>query len=371
MRLPAALFSLVVVAAPATAQDTSRRLTADDYARSERLLSRHTEALVYSASVIPHWLADGRFWYQNRVREGTEFLLVDPRARTREQAFDHERLAAGLAAAGGGGLTARTLPIQDMTFEGEELVVELEELGRYTCALSSYRCQQTESPSRPTPSRLLVVSPDGHLEAFRRDHDLWVRSVATGEETRLTTDGREDFGYATDNAGWTTSDAAVVKWSPDSRKIATFQHDARGVGMMYLVNTQVGHPELQAWKYPLPEDSVIFRISRIVIDLDRPAGDRVVRFDDLDGKVVWQAVIKAIKELREGKARSIYELAQRHGVNRTSISRLIPLAFLAPDIVEAILDGRQPTELTVSRLKQIGDLPVSWQEQRKLLQLTP
>ena len=76
-------------------------------------------------------------------------------------------------------------------------------------------------------------------------------------------------------------------------------------------------------------------------------------------------------ELEDGKARSVSELAQRHGVDRTSISRLIPLAFLAPDIVEAILEGRQPVELTVSRLKKIGDLPVSWQEQRKLLQLTP
>jgi len=76
-------------------------------------------------------------------------------------------------------------------------------------------------------------------------------------------------------------------------------------------------------------------------------------------------------ELADGKARSVTELAQRHEVNRTSISRLMPLAFLAPDIVEAILNGRQPIELTVSRLKQNGDLPVSWQEQRKLLQLTP
>ena len=41
--------------------------------------------------------------------------------------------------------------------------------------------------------------------------------------------------------------------------------------------------------------------------------------------------------------------------------------MLAPDIVEAILAGRQPVELTVSRLKRIGDLPVSWAEQRQLL----
>ena len=279
MRLAAALFALVVVAAPAVAQDTSRQLTADDYARSERLLSQYTSALVYGASVDPHWLADGQFWYENRIREGTEFVLVDPRARSRERAFDHQRLASALSAAGGGSLTAQSLPIQEMTLEGDVLTLELEEVGRYACTLSSYECEQAEPIAEPSASRLLVVSPDGSLEVFIRAYDLWVRNIETGEETRLTIDGREDFGYATDNAGWTTSDEAVVKWSPDSRKIATFQHDARGVGMMYLVNTQVGHPELRAWKYPLPEDSVIFRISRIVIDLDRPEGERVVRFD--------------------------------------------------------------------------------------------
>jgi dipeptidyl aminopeptidase/acylaminoacyl peptidase len=89
----------------------------------------------------------------------------------------------------------------------------------------------------------------------------------------------EDFGYATNNAGWTKSDRPILLWSPDSRKIATFQHDGRGVGMMYLVSTTVGHPELEAWKYPLPEDSVIFRIHRVVIHTDGPDAPRVVRLD--------------------------------------------------------------------------------------------
>ena len=102
-----------------------------------------------------------------------------------------------------------------------------------------------------------------------------MRDVATGRETQLTTDGQQDFGYATDNAGWVKSDRPVLVWSPDSRKIATFQQDERGVGDMYLVNTSVGHPELQAWKYPLPGDSLIAMIQRVVIDVDNP---RVVRF---------------------------------------------------------------------------------------------
>ena len=77
-----------------------------------------------------------------------------------------------------------------------------------------------------------------------------------------------------------------------------------------------------------------------------------------------------VAELKDGKARSVTELAEGHGVDRTDIGRLIPLAFLAPDIVEAIVQGRQPIEFTVGRLKRIGDLPVSWPEQRRVLQLT-
>ena len=277
MRLCAALLALVVVAAPSAAQEAARQLTADDYARSERFLSQHTNPLVYGASVSPQWLDDGRFWYENRVREGAEYVVVDPRSRTRERAFDHIRLAAGLGAAGAGTFSAMEIPIQDLTFRGETLLVELAERARYRCATSSYRCEQAASVEERSDSRLEVASPDGRLAAFIRDHDLWVRDLETDEEKRLTVDGQEDFGYATNNAGWTKSDRPVLKWSPDSRKIATFQHDARGVGMMYLVNTKVGHPELQAWKYPLPEDSVIFRISRVVIDLDRPAGEHVVR----------------------------------------------------------------------------------------------
>jgi len=45
----------------------------------------------------------------------------------------------------------------------------------------------------------------------------------------------------------------------------------------------------------------------------------------------------------------------------------MPIAFLAPDITEAILDGRQPTELSAARLKRMRDLPLDWQQQRRYL----
>jgi hypothetical protein len=95
-----------------------------------------------------------------------------------------------------------------------------------------------------------------------------MRDVASGKETPLTKDGVKDFGYATDNAGWAKSDRAILLWSPDSKKIATFQQDQRQVGEMYLVSAQVGHPRLEAWKYPLPGDEHVALLHRVIIDVE-------------------------------------------------------------------------------------------------------
>ena len=109
---------------------------------------------------------------------------------------------------------------------------------------------------------------------FIRDWNLWVMDIATRQERQLTTDGVKYFGYATDNAGWSSSDRAIALWSPDSRKIATQQQDEREVGEMYLVSTAVGHPTLRVSKFPLPGDKVMAMLHRVVIDVD---SGRVVR----------------------------------------------------------------------------------------------
>src|ERR1700754_2073040 len=117
-----------------------------------------------------------------------------------------------------------------------------------------------------------IFSPDGTKAAFIKDYNLWVRDVKSNKQTQLTTDGVKDYGYATDNAGWKSSDNPVLLWSPDSKKIATFKQDQREVSDMYLVTTNVGKPTLKAWKYPLPGDKVIPMIERVIINVDAPKG---------------------------------------------------------------------------------------------------
>jgi dipeptidyl aminopeptidase/acylaminoacyl peptidase len=248
-------------------------LTAEDYQRGENALSVHTAPLIYGGEVTPNWIDDHRFWYRNRFEKGYEFVLVNAQTGKKERAFDHELVASVLPQYTNRKYEAFELPFSHFEYvnDGQAITFDLQSR-QFTCDLKTGRVTVGEAP--PAPDRNAFVSPDGTKAAFIRDHNLWLRDLATGKETQLTTDGVEDFGYATNNAGWLKNDRPVLLWSPDSKKIATFQHDGRGVGEMYLATTNVGHPKLEAWKYPLPGDSLIFRIHRVVIHLDGP---RVVR----------------------------------------------------------------------------------------------
>jgi site-specific DNA recombinase len=72
-------------------------------------------------------------------------------------------------------------------------------------------------------------------------------------------------------------------------------------------------------------------------------------------------------DLESGKVRSVGELARREGMDGRSVRRLIPLGFLAPRIVEAIAEGRQPVDLTLEALTRRIDLPLLWSAQHQAL----
>jgi hypothetical protein len=73
--------------------------------------------------------------------------------------------------------------------------------------------------------------------------------------------------------------------------------------------------------------------------------------------------------LVSGEVTTIRDLAHRENLSETEITRVLPLAFLAPDIVEAILAGRQPVEMTATSLRRDTNLPTDWSAQRCLLGL--
>jgi dipeptidyl-peptidase 4 len=214
---------LIIACTTSVFAQTPKVFTADDYARAEKMLGYNTSQFIDRAGVRPTFLPDGRFWYRVLTATGSEYVVVNPADGSRKTAADLNGIGVSMP---------------------------------------------TPAPGRADFNA--VISPDGKKAAFIKDWNLWMRDVASGKETQLTTDGVKDFGYATDNAGWTHSDRAILMWSPDSKKIATFQQDQRNVSDMYLVSTNVGAPKLEAWKYPLPQDKEIVKIQRVVIEVDSP-----------------------------------------------------------------------------------------------------
>jgi hypothetical protein len=78
-----------------------------------------------------------------------------------------------------------------------------------------------------------------------------------------------------------------------------------------------------------------------------------------------------LDELLEGRARSVAEITEREQLRPGVVSRILPLAWLAPDIATSILEGRQPASLTAKRLRDLPELPLDWAEQPLVLGVAP
>ena len=273
------VFTAVTIAFTVAAQAQTHALTAKDYERAEKFMSYNTEAFVDAGTVRPNWLPNDRFWYLSVTAKQNTFILVDPVQKTRAAAFDHQKLADALSTASGTKYDAAKLPFQTIHFLEDGKSIAFTVAGKkwkYNLTGGTITADDTTpATANPAPTEAQgrsgsneAVSPDGKKAVFIKDWNLWLRDIATNQQTQLTTDGVKDFGYATDNAGWKSSNRAIVRWSPDSKKIATFKQDERNVSDMYLVTTNVGKPTLRAWKYPLPGDKEIAMLHRVIIDID-------------------------------------------------------------------------------------------------------
>ena len=245
-------------------------VSAADYARAESFLPYRVKSLVLHTVESPTWLANDTLWYRTYSPQGTEFVHLDPAHRTKEPLFDQATIASALSQAAGKPVDPEHLPFESVEPTAAQAALQFEAFAKqWSCALPGGPCVEAASVDGN-----VAKSPDGKLAVFIRDNNLWLRNTAAGAEHALTTDGATNFGYATDNPGWEHTDHAIVNWSPDGTKVATYQQDQRRVGDMFLVSTQAGHPKLESWKYAMSGDPVIATIERVIINI---TSDRVVR----------------------------------------------------------------------------------------------
>ncbi len=258
------LLGALLVTGMASAQ--AQQVTSADYQRAASMLGDRTMPLVDHSMRNATWLDDGSLVYALVVDGKTSYQRLDPRTGTSTPAFDAKALADAMNLANPDSkrpADPAKLPPLQIKREADGRLRLATSAGTYLCA--SGGCSSV--PTAKTGSEPGAASPDGKREAFIRDGNLWLRDVISGKESQLTFDAKPDYGYATDNAGWKHTSDAVVVWSPDGTKIATFQQDQRKTSTMTLVGTNVGAPKVEQWKYPFVGDENVTMIERVVIDM--------------------------------------------------------------------------------------------------------
>ncbi|MCG8506536.1 MAG: hypothetical protein MI755_18170 [Sphingomonadales bacterium] len=87
--------------------------------------------------------------------------------------------------------------------------------------------------------------------------------------------------------------------------------------------------------------------------------------------VLIKSIVRAhnwFEQSRSGDVSGTAEIAAAEGLTQSYVTRLVRLTFLAPDIIEAILAGGQPVDLSADKLvKSSAGLPTDWEEQRAAL----
>jgi dipeptidyl aminopeptidase/acylaminoacyl peptidase len=256
----------------------------DDYARAERFLPWNAAKLVFGVSVEPHWIEGSEsFWYRAARRDGVEFAIVDAKRGVKEPAFDHARLAAALSAATGLPYAADGLPFAEIEFgdDGRTVRFAVDKV-KWACDLTSYCCTRGDEAKAPADD--VVRSPDEKWEAFTREHDLWVRDAASGEERQLTRDGEEGNGYGAAlvsplaSAGIDDPAKPIALWSPDSKRVLSCRIDEREALRFHLVQSLPKdgsvRPMLHSYAYPLPGDEKVPKAEVWSFDVEAGTGTK-------------------------------------------------------------------------------------------------
>jgi hypothetical protein len=339
-----------------------------------------------------HMLANrvyrGEVVHKGAVYPGEQAAIVDEALWEGVQGH----LAAGRAATrrGGGGRRGAHSPLAGILFDasGERLTPTHAVKGgkRYRYYASRSLVSGTRASAREG-----IRCPAGELEAlvtarllrllrdraalFGALRDAGALPTAAAEQGRV-------LGRATELAGrWAGLDphyqaAALrallrrVELHPERLDL---QIDPEGLVAVLLgagTGTETARPGEGTGKAPPIPISTPARLRRSggEVALVIGAGDEERRSDTPLARLVVKAH-RLAAALASGEVSGLDALARREGVGRTYLIRTLRLAYLAPEVVEAILKGREPSGLTVNALMKSVHLPLAWDEQRRALGL--
>lgn len=253
---------------------SARPLQPSDYQRAERVHDSHLRGALRNASLLPNWLADGRFWYEREDGQGRrEGVLVDPAQASRQILFDRAALDSAAGALGVNGQRLRLVNVQVLAdglrlrFSGEAGI---------DCQWPRWQCLRTQGAM---PAADALPAPDGEAWLQVRDHNLWLQQRRQAPRA-LTTGGVAGHGYGVlpdftlrgipRSQGRMPARPFAVGWSPDGRYVAGIRYDERALqDYPYLESTPAGgaRPRVHTVKLGLLGDAQQVRDSLYIVDV--------------------------------------------------------------------------------------------------------
>ena len=414
---------LLLVCMSATAQQTP--ITKANYQLAAKFAPKKLDKMVFSTAVDPHWLKKSdRFWYMYETTEGKKWYIVDPTKGEKKILFDNAKLAAEISRIVKDPFEAQHLGLDSMRFIKDENSIQFEVKSSIDIEKKDTITKKEKGITPPPPTKekkvfyfeynlttgvltelsdfkkpkrkpqWASISPDSNLIIFGKNYNLFYMDKAnyakalkneddsTIVETKLTTDGVENYSYHGEGAlgGGSENNVdkeknknkrkpAQISWSPDSKHFALIKADNRKVKDLWVINSVAEpRPTLETYKYWMPgekeaptDDLLLFNMtdkshSELNADL----------FKDQD-IAVWSAPSLATARDDDYRVNTWLGTADKFYLTRTSrdLKRIdVCVADVATKTVKALIPERLNTYVEIKRVGLVngGKELIQWSE---------
>jgi len=248
---------------------THAQVNENEYLQAEKFLSGNIRDIIYNSSAYPNFTTiEGNFWYKAKSRQGQEFFYVNAKKKSKQHAFDHEKMAIKLNEILKKEYTAWDLPFRSIQYKEKDFAFTFNiDTAKFEYNLKKKELKQVEK--KKTWKQTERLSPDKKKLAFIKDYNLWIKDLESGKEIQLSTDGRYKYDYAASISWYYTKNESLGKeeeyeidayWSPDSKKIIVPRFNRDHARKLYMYKTQPEkgfRAEVFSYERPIAGDSLV------------------------------------------------------------------------------------------------------------------